>query len=163
MIKILLKAVFTVFFVGGFLALIAYVLYKVDLIIGIVFMIVLALVTGFLAVKIKMRMEEKKIQTDIPDKIEKQKYDVRTKDIHKIMTTDELNKNLKEDLRKKAIQSRKQDIEEKRKELEQEMQDIQKQLTNSPKVGILRSRKPIKSIKVRSLKTAKKKTKKVRK
>lgn len=130
-IKFILKALFSIAFLVIFFGLIGYILYTVNIIIGVIFMIILALVSGFFAVKIKVRLDKKKMESNIDVKIEKQKFNLKTKDTNKLMTTEELNENLQEELRKKEIEEKKQVLEDRRLELENEMADIKNQIGDS--------------------------------
>lgn len=64
-----------------FILIIGFVLYKVPLIVGIPFMIVLALIMGYFGVKIKVILDKKKILDEAVTKIENQKYKMKTQEI----------------------------------------------------------------------------------
>ncbi len=70
--KSIFKSIFLLFVslivVGG----IMYILYVTPIVIGIIFVIILALIGGYFGVKIKIALEKKERERDIPGKIEDQ-------------------------------------------------------------------------------------------
>ncbi len=80
-VKFVIKGLFTLLALGVLLGLIGYVLSETNLIIGIIFMIILGLLIGYFAVNIKFKMDKKKRESKIDEKLEKQRFQVKMKDI----------------------------------------------------------------------------------
>ncbi len=76
-LKLFIIGIFIVIVLG----LIGYVLYIANIFIGIAFMIVLALLTGYFGVRIKMALDKRKRESNIDEKIEKQKFHMQTADV----------------------------------------------------------------------------------
>ena len=80
-IKSIIKVFFGILFIALLVSLVGYVLYTAPLTVGIIFSIVLALISGYFGFKIKDKMDRKEMETNIDTKIQNQKYPVTMKEM----------------------------------------------------------------------------------